>query len=72
MNFKLKLEWSLVKEIDSDYFLDNKNINHIYENYEFPILAESSSFKDIKSEIKVNIDFYKNKNSINKYKMNIS
>lgn len=55
MHFKLKLEWSLVKEIDNDYFLDNKNINHIYENYDFPILAESNTFKDIKNEIKVRI-----------------
>lgn len=51
------MEWSLVKEADSKYFLDNKNINHIYNNYEFPQLAENGNFVDIKNEIKVEIIF---------------
>jgi hypothetical protein len=51
--FGISITWNSIKDIDSNYFLDNKNIDHIYENYEFPILAESNNFKDIKHEIKV-------------------
>lgn len=47
------LEWSLIKDVDETYFLANKNLNHIYQTYEFPHLAENNNFQKIKTEMKV-------------------
>ncbi|CAF0715734.1 unnamed protein product [Brachionus calyciflorus] len=46
------LEWSLIKNIDETYFLTNKNLNHVYQYYEFPRLVDGDNFQKIKSEIK--------------------
>ena len=49
------LEWSLIKEVDENYFLADQNLKHIYQSYEFPRLAENNNFQKIKTEIKVKL-----------------
>jgi hypothetical protein len=34
--------------------LPNQNLNHIYQQYDFPRLAESDNIQKIKTDLKVN------------------
>ena len=52
------MEWSLIKNIDETYFLTNKNLNHVYQYYEFPRLVDGNNFQIIKTEIKVKLKTY--------------
>jgi hypothetical protein len=50
--YQVTLEWNLIKQMDSDYFLDQKNMNLVYEEHDFPRLTEQVNFQDVRNEMK--------------------
>ena len=57
MTKKTYLEWSLVKELDEDFFFPNSDVKYILQDYEFPRLTEGYNLQKVKTDIKV-LNFY--------------